>query len=275
MTSQIKRIDFDKSFCAFIDILGFESLVMSKSEESVKRLEFYYWLIDDLQKKLKIIESKSKIKVMAISDSIILTYKMGSNQHENIERLRHFLLAINLFQYGLATQNIWSRGGVSIGNVSFNPKENFIVGDGYIKSYKLEQVAKYPRTIIDTSLIKELDFKTSQELVEAVNNEVNDGVNFSNWNTDIIYDWKKNRSINVELIKDTPLFLDYLSPIFRDNKSSARITYFLRDNLNSNLKHFPKYKWIIDYLMSVADKCHYGDDELPLYQEIFDTLSEY
>lgn len=244
-----KTIHYKKSFCAFLDILGFEELVQSNSAQSKDKLEKYFGLIKYIQEYINEIDSKGGISILAISDSIILSYEMTDNNQDNRERFKNFLIAICIIQSTLATYDIWLRGAVTVGNISFNPEENFIVGEGYIKSYNLEKVAKFPRVIIDISLVKELKFTYSQELIDSINNKNNDGINYENWRSDLIFDWSKYSGFNDSFKQDIPLFLDSFSECFKNYPKLKDIIKHLTKNILSDIRHYEKYKWALDYLI--------------------------
>lgn len=270
-----RHFDYSKSFCAFLDILGFEALVNSSSPASKEKLELYYWLVDFQQNYFQQIAPKADIKILGISDSLIMSYELTENINENVERLRHFLLAIAIIQSTFATNNIWLRGGVSIGDVCFEPSQSFIVGPGYIQAYNLEKIAKFPRVIVDVKIINELGFSTSQELIEAVNLKGSGGVNFDNWKENILFDWKNIIQLNAPLKQDVPLFIDYFSTTIKDSKQMSHILSLLKQNLLSGIPHFEKYHWVGNYLMNKADSLINSDNKTDLndhYDKVFDDI---
>lgn len=246
-----KQINYKRSFCAFLDILGFQSLVNSNAGKS--KLEHYFWLVDSQRDYLKGIQDKTDIKILGISDSIILSYELVDDAERDIERFRHFLLAIALIQSSFATHNIWLRGGVSIGDVAFEPDESFIVGRGYIQAYKLEQVARFPRVILDTNVVKELRLKSFQELVTKINDQTVVS-RFGNWKGDIIYNWYNNVQMNSPLVQDVPLFIDYLASIIQNEYEALEVVGHLKLNLLSSVDHFEKYQWVARYILNKIDK---------------------
>ena len=271
--SEKKQINYKKSFCAFLDILGFQSLV--NSNEGKSKLEHYFWLVNSRRDYLKGIQDKTDIKILGVSDSIIMSYELVDDFEKDIDRFRHFLLAIALIQSSFATHNIWLRGGVSIGDVAFEPDESFIVGRGYIQAYKLEQVAKYPRVILDTNVVKELGLSSFQELIQNINNKsVISG--FSNWKGDIIYDWYNNVQMNTPLVQDVPLFIDYLAFTIQKEQDALDIVNHLKINFLSSVDHFEKYQWVARYIKNKIDKRNFSSQgELePELKEIYDMISK-
>ena len=270
MTNTIR---YEHSVCAFLDILGFEAMVVSKTDENKAIIDHYYKVINEIEAKLKSIDSKANIKILAISDSIILSSPISKRaESSNIKVLQNFFTAVNLIQYELASHDIWIRGGISFGEISFKPENNFIVGEGYIKAYKLEGIAKYPRTIIDPKIIKTTTAASFNEFIARINNK-----DFSNWTSDILYSWEKRLQDSTELSRDIPLFLDYLSPIFDTNiLEDSIIIDNIKKNIINDLKHYPKYQWLVNYLKSKAKLGNFRDSLEKFYpsadHEIYKTI---
>ncbi len=109
-------IDYKDSYVAFLDILGFESLVRSKKPESKEKIEVYFNLINNAVSQLKEVPGKRNIGTIIISDSVILSVPKSTNNNDNIEILRQLLIAIRYIQFNLALSNVWLRGGVSSGD---------------------------------------------------------------------------------------------------------------------------------------------------------------
>ena len=49
---------------------------------------------------------------------------------------------------------LWFRGGISIGKLYIDPKNNYIWGKALVKAHKLETEAIYPRVILDSEVEK-------------------------------------------------------------------------------------------------------------------------
>jgi hypothetical protein len=245
-------------YVAYLDVLGFKEMVYSDNEEDKERLQAYFSIVDYFREAIKQIPEKSKIKIMAVSDSIILS--MPENAERSTEQLTHFCIIIGLIQSHLAMSNVWLRGAVTIGKIAHRPKETFILGPAYIEAYELEgKVAKYPRVILDSSLIGELKFATAQDLIDSVNAKIN----YGNWKGDILYNWCKAKRFNVDLKQDAPLFIDYFQKFFErteeDSSVKILIGHYLADNIRDKTSVYEKYRWIVDYFlskfrMSVASK---------------------
>ncbi|EGV33775.1 hypothetical protein ThidrDRAFT_0464 [Thiorhodococcus drewsii AZ1] len=113
-------INYSPHYVAFLDVLGFEKLVMSKTPKSIKEISEYFALVRDSIKKLKASNDAVEIGSIVISDSVILSINSGSNRKEKLQRLRDLCIAVREIQYGLAKNNIWMRGGISHDDAFFN-----------------------------------------------------------------------------------------------------------------------------------------------------------
>lgn len=274
-----KEFTYKKSLCAFLDILGFEGLVNKNDQITRDKLGLYFWLVDDQKKYFKSIDPKSEIKILGISDSIIMSYELSGNSIEDMDKTRHFLLAIAKIQSTFAKNNIWLRGGVSIGEVCCEPNESFIVGPGYIRAYNLEKVAKYPRVIVDVNLVEELELNTAQDLIEKMNMNWRSGdQRFDTWQADILYDWYGNPQMNARLKQDVPIFIDYLSTSIETEEESMLIINLLKENLLSGIAHFEKYQWVANYLMNKADVKNFPSSSRRVikdhYEKIFSEIKK-
>ena len=138
------------------------------------------------------------------------------------------------------------------------------MGPGYIKAYELERrSAKYPRVILDSSLIGDFDCETAQDLIEMINSDIK----FGNWKGNILYDWAKAKRYDVGLNQDMPLFIDYFQKFFEPGEDNSGLKYSIAQNISTNIKEtviaYEKYRWIADYYSSKfrMDVSNKEDDE--------------
>ncbi|WP_297481644.1 hypothetical protein [uncultured Photobacterium sp.] len=186
---------------------------------------------------LKNINSKKHIGSIVISDSVILTIPFGESDGENIYNLKELCIAIKKIQSTLIKKNIWLRGAVSCGDTYFNKFRNQIVGSAYIDAYLLEEnVAKYPRVILDNRLIKELKCRNANEVIQIVNGQ-----------DKVLYIWDNAFNGDVIFEKDLPLFIDYLTV---EQNSFEEIIELIEDNARQNISLYSKFKWISKYLIT-------------------------
>ncbi len=132
---------------AFIDILGFESLVRNLEDD-----DFLHRRLHDALQNIKHVRISSlrgitaqyNLEVSVFSDCIAISAE-PDKYHEVIWTAIHL-------QSSLLVLGILARGGVSIGKLVH--EDDILYGEGMIKAYKLEsKAAIYPRILVDGSII--------------------------------------------------------------------------------------------------------------------------
>jgi len=259
----IEKINYEKSYVAFLDILGFKNLVFSKKKGVPNKIKQYFGVVNSAIEYLRTIPSKRKIGSIIISDSVILSVPHGQNRYENIDRLRHLCVSVGLIQQHLALKDIWLRGAISSGDTYFNSEKGQVVGPAYINSYLLEKsTAISPRVLLDSKIIEELQFPSATELIDEINNKDNGGLSFPNWGSSVLYSWRYPDGKPITLIEqDVALFIDYLSPVVEKNdKKLLTVIKNIESNMYKDAKIYKKYRWVADYLKSVLEREQKNDN---------------
>lgn len=228
-------LDFKNKYVAFIDVLGFTSIVNSNNHD---KIESYF---DTIKMAFQIFDlDKAKIQKLIISDSIILIAE------DSEEDLRVLLTAIQSLQKYLALSNIWVRGGVAFGEVFNSKEENIIVGKGYIKAFLLENEAIYPRVIIDPSILSKLKLNLREFYVKF------NGENKTPNRTNLIHDYLNNNRIT----PDDAIFVCYAHRIIMDSLDTGKayeetgikqVYDRIKLNLYGPQQHYHKYLWLKKY----------------------------
>jgi hypothetical protein len=152
-------MNYDQRIVAFIDILGFQSLINetidkvdNDDEEKINSVIAAYETIREvwhLYKKTEssnIILSKSK-QISIFSDSIVVSFKI-----DEPSEVFYTLLEIKWLIMRLLYRQILCRGAVAIGK--FIHSENYLFGPALVEAYTLElKSAMYPRVILDRSVV--------------------------------------------------------------------------------------------------------------------------
>lgn len=254
-----KEITYSKYFIAFLDVLGFKKMVFG---EGKGQIEQYFGLVKHVTQQLEGIKQKKKLKSIIISDSVILSIPFGNDTAETISNLRHLCVAIGKIQYILAKKNIWLRGAISSGESYFNHDENLVVGPAFVNAYLLEEnISKYPRVILDNKIVSDINKNNSQDVIDTVNQE-----KFINWDSDILFNWEEKNQEKIPLSQDVALFIDYLSPLFNDFQEARIILNNISNKIYSDTKIYPKFRWVVDYLVSHAEDL-YGKERVMEKQE--------
>jgi len=231
------KIKYSTSFVAYLDVLGFKDMIKCGRTHEVEK---YFTVLNDEISKLRKINKKNKIKFIIISDSVVLSMpKETSDQNENIIRLRNLCIAIGKIQQRLAIENIWLRGAISFGETYFDDKKSQIVGQAYIDAYLLEEdLAIYPRVIIDSRIIKDLGFYGAQQLIWSINAQTVLNMR-SNWGYKVLFNWIENNGPAKDSVpQDIPLFIDYLYPLIKNGEYDKllRVIENIRNNIYSDNK---------------------------------------
>lgn len=264
-TNQNIQITYEKGYVAFLDVLGFKEMVFSKK---LDKINLYIDSIEKAINYLKSIPAKQELEIgyIVISDSIIISVKQKDNRNDNIERLRNLCIAIGFLQVTLAVKGIWLRGAISSDDVYFNSEKNQVIGKAYIDAYLIEEkFVSNPQVILDNKIIKELEFNSSKDLIDVINEKENGYLQYDNCGKTILYEWTKEPSLEKNFIpKEFPLFIDYLALFFNPSVKTAisdrkrEAIYMLIKNIEeiiySNVTLYEKYKWTTNYILSIIDK---------------------
>lgn len=105
----------ENAIVAFLDVLGFQQMILNGEKEKIK---LFFNTVDDIFSEYS--QIKPEMIKFLVSDSIILAVEC------NEEKLRTLLRAIRNSQTKLAVQNIWLRGAISYGDITYdNGKPEF------------------------------------------------------------------------------------------------------------------------------------------------------
>jgi hypothetical protein len=174
--------EYENRITAFLDILGFSSLIKeseSKTEilnkiftslKFLKTLESpLEWNInnieieEDAQKKgINSFILKDKINVTCFSDSIAVSVNLDKIQ---INEAASTLIA-NLSSIGayLLTEGILIRGAITKGNL-IHTDNGIVLGQALINAYNKEKkISKYPRIILSKELLRKLNYPLTKKI---------------------------------------------------------------------------------------------------------------
>lgn len=153
MQKQNPKAVYEKRIVAFLDILGFSTMIEDSKVDTTLRvkiknaMEIIYRVKEEYGDD-KGFESATGIRVTTFSDSIVISYP--ANKHDGL-----FLLLINIIhlQLELGALGIMIRGGIAIGDVYHDGR--MIFGPAMNDAYALEsKMAVYPRVVITEDTLK-------------------------------------------------------------------------------------------------------------------------
>lgn len=232
-------IVFENKYVAFIDVLGFSSMVEGDNQD---KLTTYFNVLGAAFELFD--ETKQNIKKQIISDSIILI------ANDDDDDFKVLLTAISNLQASLASFDIWVRGGIAFGPIFNDEDKNVIVGKGYIKAYTLEKEAKYPRVIIDPSIVSKMGLNL-QQFYKKFNGPVGPT------SIKLIHNYEVNGRLR--LTEDDAIFVNYANRImieslrdpFNDVLGARMSINNLKRNLYGPQQHYHKYLWLKKYFHEV------------------------
>ncbi|MBC53514.1 MAG: hypothetical protein CMQ34_06705 [Gammaproteobacteria bacterium] len=238
---------YENRVVAFIDILGFRSLlsettdskdndVESKIEEIVSAYQAIkeIFVVDESMEKSGISMSK---KVSIFSDCVVVSFKA-----EEPGEVYYTLLDIKHLIMQLVYRKILCRGAVSIGK--FIHTDDYLFGPALVEAYTLEsKAAMYPRVILDRDIIeagldnRSMDHPKSHEetYIESLLGQDSDGMYY------IDYFYKAQSELD-HPEHDFPVYIEILGDLIRKGlmgsshhgKADLRIKYsWMRERYNN------------------------------------------
>lgn len=227
------------SVVTFIDVLGFSQLGMKAFNDGMGD-EFLEQIHASLKNaRSTITEQFPLAKVKVFTDNVVIGWPIHESGDGEGE-LGTTFLNLAEYQFSLALDGFFTRGGVSVGPHFMD--EETVLGPELITAYNLEsQVAVYPRIILSGKSIEKVHtYRTYYpskydnpfyfELLEDM-----DGEWFINY-LYVLFEWYEEEAINGDF---TPFF-----PHLEAHRN--RIERALHDYAN-NYKLLKKYAWIANY----------------------------
>jgi hypothetical protein len=227
---------FRKSFCAYIDILGFSEKIKEND------LTFFSSYLNTLEKELQHIEDTHDLsgqkgfksfELKIFTDNFIFGHPWFDTYGES--ELGNIFEALSHIQFTFVKSNIFIRGAISVSDLYMD--ENIVLGPALIESYKLEsEKALNPRIIL------------SSDVREIVKKHIN---YYADHNSS-----PQSKEYLVDI--DGYSFINYLFILFYDGYPPEKITVeelilhkdpiVLNLNLHrNNFKLFDKYSWVANY----------------------------
>jgi len=163
----------------YLDILGFRSAISSMDENLYLSTidPMIKQTLDNLKKVLRLPQGDVKFSYKMFSDNIVIAMKIPEPLHEyyhldkedypglgNTDYPLLFTsilieLAKDLQRLFIFEYNLFVRGAITVGTLYIN--DDYVFGRGLIKAYDFENtIARYPRIVIDDSLLEGHDRKT-------------------------------------------------------------------------------------------------------------------
>lgn len=251
------QLDKNSHVVSCIDILGYQGMLRRNNQEELDniRTEFLYFI--ELNSRRE--SGFPSFRYVTYTDNFLFYYKLdyssnkrkrhdfiresfGENvKHKNarIERVLYLhIFSLALSQFDLAANNIFIRGGMTIGG--FNTGE-IITGSGLIDAHDLEEQAVHPRIILNKNVVE--DFVSFSRPIPLLY-DTKDDVIFIDFLTakmreDFGFDYEKIILKCEEDNKNVSLFKSELIDV-QNNILRALQTC-------TNERVIQKYKWLSEY----------------------------
>lgn len=241
--------EYEERIVAFIDILGFRSLVNSTIDRETSEVDSDKLKIlgDSLmlikrgfKDSLEDIQKPSDFQITYFSDSIVVSFP------SSVENLSIVFKTLKCIQIELIEQGILLRGGIVQGKVLHTP--DMILGPAMINAYDLEsKSALYPRITIDPEIIHHYfpdEFLADDDLKAAIK------IDF-----------------------DNTFYIDYFKGLITQSSEEEKKYYSnLRKLIRSGVKRADiglrmKYLWMLNKFnisipTSIRRMTYNGDDEI-------------
>ncbi|CAI1933168.1 hypothetical protein [Serratia fonticola] len=239
---------YEQRIVAFIDILGFKSLLNdtldkygNDKEDKIDAVISAYdairdiWNLDQAPQFLGVKTSETK-KISIFSDCLVISFTI-----EQPSGVFATLLEIKMLIMRLISRKILCRGAVSIGK--FIHTDNYLFGPALVEAYTLEsKAAMYPRVILDHTVIEagaqnrnqDHDFTEEKEYVQSLLEQDSDGMFY------IDYFFKAQTELD-DPEYDFPDYIENLADVIRKglmgsshhSKADIRVKYsWMRERFN-------------------------------------------
>jgi len=222
----------EDNFILYMDVLGGENLI--NSPQVIKLSTFIKWALDET-KRVNLVYNRTldegrKIYFKMFSDNIIICTKSNYK----------FLLEIAAgWQRKLSDFGIFLRGALCHGSII--KEDDFVLGSGLVKAYKLEgNVAKYPRIIIDESFSEKAD----NDILEAYT------TNFRGGGDDVLFvDYLRLAVDGLYRSEVAPFFINHGFAIKNNLFYTAYVTPFSEEENERKIKEkiLEKHEWLRKY----------------------------
>jgi|ERR1035437_1150198 hypothetical protein len=227
---------FRKSFCAYIDILGFSEKIINND------LEFFNLYLNTLKQELLYIEDEhdlsgkegyKRFELKIFTDNFVFGQPWFDRYGES--ELGTIFEVLSHIQLTFVKSNIFVRGAISMSQLYMD--ENIVLGPAIIESYNLEtEKSIYPRIIL------------SKDVVKIVNEHINYYADhsFSPQSKEYLIDIDGYHFLNY-------LFILFYDMIYTDEQVINEIMLHRKaiiENLRlykDNFKLFDKYSWCANY----------------------------
>ncbi|MEK7995523.1 MAG: hypothetical protein AAB403_17115 [Planctomycetota bacterium] len=168
---------YETRYCAFVDILGFQSMLRTTEAENIRQILMSVRNLPLAEGRDRLPFSQSDLKFQSFSDNICVS---AANNADGLAHIMHSLeaLAIALLDGGTLL-----RGGIVRGNLFHD--EHVVFGDALVAAYNLEStIANHPRIMITREVVADarrlFPSRFTDDFIEGFIQQSGDGPFFLN-----------------------------------------------------------------------------------------------
>lgn len=163
-------------YIAYFDLLGYKNFFKTNPEKAGDFLNTIHEAIQNTKAYIQGVNSSPivgkfeqvSVQTKIFSDNILLCLERSSTPMEYLRFLTFIVIVADIQRNFILQYDLFLRGGITIGTLSFN--NDFIFGQGLIDAVSLEETAKYPRIIMDQTVLDyvlQTHFVKSEDLKKA------------------------------------------------------------------------------------------------------------
>ena len=281
--SEIKEVTYRSAVVSFIDVLGFKDIVKNYTATDIYSLMKTFHKNsntgatqhvenEELEENNALQEKLKYSQIFYLSDNVIRVRKFASSKPDSIYRkinaLKYEVEALCAIQAVLVEKGVFIRGGISIGNIYTNSKENVIFGEAFNVAYAIESSKiTYPIIGINRSDIESIELEIGrlkdEQKETALNKVVSELLNLLVEHSDENYyfiDYLKYTINYAKSFGDASLTtLEISNHEHIINKKitevNKKIEYSNSDKEKEQLERIKcKYEFLLDYHNKTIDK---------------------
>lgn len=169
-------VSYEKRIFAFVDILGFADLVEESERDTTKILRIYQLL--DRTKSMAHLPVGHKFETLKVDLAKFRSHTFSdtvtmSCPFESFDYFNAIIAWVMRYQYLMwAEEGTFVRGAIVYGKVFDDESSSMVFGPAMVAAYRLEtKRAKWPRVLVDSSMLKELSVGEGLRVKEFLRKE--------------------------------------------------------------------------------------------------------
>lgn len=168
-------MEFSEYYVAYFDVLGYKDAFKKSEDVSAKlvdAIEFSIGMMKDIVSIVNtpidnLTEETPKIEYKIFSDNVLICYKEMKEPLSGVSVVRFLRLVATIQRVFFEGNHLIVRGGVTKGPLCLT--NDLVGGKALIDAVELENIAVYPRIVVDDCILNELNtFKMQNDLFKSM-----------------------------------------------------------------------------------------------------------